>query len=347
MGKIYEMKGYLVKYYGKYSRYVDKALQFILALVTFTYINQNIGFSNIVSNPIMTIILSIICMLLPMPLTVVFATIAVIVQVSMVSLGMAIVAIILFVVSYALYFRFASGNSIILLLVPIAFMLKIPIVIPIIFGLIGSPVCIFPISVGTVTCYMIQYIKSNATVLKSATDTGLFEQVALHAQQLFSNREMWCIIIALAISLLLTYCVRRMSVDYAWEIAAIAGALGNINVMAYGYIIMDIDISYLALILGSVLAILVALILKVFVFSVDYTRTEYLQFEDDEYYYYVKAVPKASVAIPEKTVKRINERQKTGVIDVEQVLKEENLPRQEVDESEIQRIIEEELKQEK
>ena len=97
MGKIYEMKGYLVKYYGKYSRHVDKALQFILALVTFTYINQNIGFSNIVSNPIMTIILSIICMLLPMPLTVVFATIAVIVQVSMVSLGMTIVAIILYI----------------------------------------------------------------------------------------------------------------------------------------------------------------------------------------------------------------------------------------------------------
>ena len=42
-------------------------------------------------------------------------------------------------------------------------------------------------------------------------------------------------------------------------------------------------------------------------FSVDYSRTERVQFEDDEYYYYVKAVPKVVVATPEKTVKHITE----------------------------------------
>jgi disulfide oxidoreductase YuzD len=38
---------------------------------------------------------------------------------------------------------------------------------------------------------------------------------------------------------------------------------------------------------------------------VDYTRTERVQFEDDEYYYYVKAVPKNMIAEPKKTVKKI------------------------------------------
>ena len=32
---------------------------------------------------------------------------------------------------------------------------------------------------------------------------------------------------------------------------------------------------------------------------------ENIQFEDDEYYYYVKAVPKVGVAVPEKEIKRI------------------------------------------
>ena len=31
-----------------------------------------------------------------------------------------------------------------------------------------------------------------------------------------------------------------------------------------------------------------------------------MQFEDDEYYYYVKAVPKMMVSVPTKTVKKIN-----------------------------------------
>ena len=37
----------------------------------------------------------------------------------------------------------------------------------------------------------------------------------------------------------------------------------------------------------------------------DYTRTEHVQFEDDEYYYYVTAVPKMHISEQEKEIKRI------------------------------------------
>lgn len=342
MNKLFEVKGYLSKYYGKYSNLVDKAIKFVVALLSFTFINQNIGFSEIISNPFMSIILSVICMMLPSPLTVVLVTIATLLQLLTLSIGAAIVAGILFLIMYGFYVRYAPGKAIIILLVPIAFMLNIPVTIPIVLGLIGSPICILPISMGTIAYYLIDYVKSNSTLLETVGEGGIMEQVGAYAQQVLVNREMWCSIIAFAICLLLVYNVRRMSVDYSWEIAIIAGTLGNINAMAYGYIIMDIQLSYISLIVGSIVAVLVAFIVKFFVFAVDYTRTERLQFEDDEYYYYVKAVPKSSVAIPEKTVKRINERQKTGVIDVEQVKKMEEL--KEKEESEIQKIIDEELK---
>lgn len=326
MQKLYEMKGYLSKYYGKYSKYVDKGIQFILALLTFTFINKNIGYSNLIANPIMTIVLSLICMLLPMVMTVVLATIAAALQVMTVSVGMAIVFVAIFIILYAFYFRFSPGKSLIILLVPIAFMLDIPVVIPLVYGLIGSPICILPITAGTVIYYMVDYVSANSSLFETGAEVEMAAQIGTYVQQLLANREMWCVIIAFAVCLLLVYSVRRLSVDYAWEIGIVAGVLGNINVMAYGYIVMDIQLSYVSLIVGSVVAILVALLLKFLVFSVDYTRTEYLQFEDDEYYYYVKAVPKANVAIPEKTVKTIHERQATGIID-----------------SDIQRIIDEEL----
>lgn len=344
MQKLFEMKGYLTKYYAKYSKIVDKTIQFVLALLTFIFINQNIGFSDIIANPIMTIVLSLICMLLPMPMIVVLATIVTIVQVVTVSVGMAIVFLILFVVLYAFYFRFAPGKALILLLTPIAFMFQIPVVIPIVFGLVGSPICILPITAGTVIYYTMDFVKTNGSLFTSVGDMDLLTQIGTYVQAIFANREMWCVIIASAVCLLLVYSVRRLSVDYAWEIAIIAGTLGNINVMAYGYIVMDIQLSYVSLIVGSLVGILIALLLKFLVLSVDYTRTEYLQFEDDEYYYYVKAVPKAAVAIPEKTVKRINERQKTGVIDSEQVVELERMAKNNEDDSEIQRIIDEELK---
>ena len=57
------------------------------------------------------------------------------------------------------------------------------------------------------------------------------------------------------------------------------------------------------------LGVFVGFVLEVVFFSVDYSRTENVQFEDDEYYYYVKAIPKIGVSVPDKKVKHITERQ--------------------------------------
>ena len=118
---------------------------------------------------------------------------------------------------------------------------------------------------------------------------------------------------------------------------------------------MDIAISYVSLVVGSLAAVLIALLVELFVFSVDYSRTEYLQFEDDEYYYYVKAIPKVSMTVREKTVKKINVRQNTEEASAEDTnevkeaapkkeTEESRRKKMEEEESEIQKIIEEELK---
>ena len=77
-------------------------------------------------------------------------------------------------------------------------------------------------------------------------------------------------------------------------------------ILLVGDLLLDTKISILWLILGSIIAVLVAKVLEFFVFNVDYSRTERVQFEDDEYYYYVKAVPKVNVVPAAKTVKKIN-----------------------------------------
>lgn len=343
MGRLLEIKEYLMKFYGKNSIYIDKGTQFLLALLTFTFISKNVGFSGVATYPVMTIALSIICTFLPVTLTVVIATVAVLMQFYALSFGIALLAGILFLVMYVMYFRYTPGKAIILLLVPVSFMLGIPVVVPIVYGLIGSPICILPITMGTMIYYMVDCVKSYNTLLETVGESGLMGQLAIYGQQLFTSREMWCTMIAFAICLLLVYSIRRMAVDHSWEIAIVAGTLAHVIAMALGYVMMDIPLSYVSLLVGSFVAVVIAFIVEVFVFSVDYSRTEYLQFEDDEYYYHVKAVPKVSVATPEKTVKRIHERQKTGVIDVEQVKLSEQLERQKAEDSEIQRIIEEEL----
>ena len=51
---------------------------------------------------------------------------------------------------------------------------------------------------------------------------------------------------------------------------------------------------------------MIGLVIEFAALGVDYSRSETTQFEDDEYVYYVKAVPKSFVAQAEKSIKTIS-----------------------------------------
>ena len=100
--------------------------------------------------------------------------------------------------------------------------------------------------------------------------------------------------------------VRTRSFDYAWRIAIIAGGVVYVLMIIAGGFYFRLDIDVVTLIIYTVISVVIGLLLEFFVFGGDYTRTERLEYEDDEYYYYVKAVPKACVTTSERSIKKIS-----------------------------------------
>ena len=90
--------------------------------------------------------------------------------------------------------------------------------------------------------------------------------------------------------------------------AIVAGVITQLAVIFIGDFNFNLPVSAGSMIFGIVASVVIALIYQFFVFAVDYTRTEYLQYEDDDYYYYVKAVPKLTVSAPDVKVQRIYSR---------------------------------------
>ena len=324
MDNLYVLRGEIQQFYAKNSKYINKALQFIVALLTFYMINHNMGFMKLLSNPLITLGLSVICAFLPMIVTVLAAAVLILVQMTAVSVGIMAVTAVIFLIMFIFYLRFSPKTALVVLLTPLAFMLKIPYVIPIAFGLVGTPVYAVPIMFGTIVFYMIDYLKEAVSSLKGEGAAGMISQVTSYAQQVFQNKEMIVSVFAFIIILLLVYTVRRMAINYAWKTAVAAGAVAGIAIVFAGSMMLGVKVSYLELILGNIAAVIVGLVLEFLFFSVDYSRCESVQYEDDEYYYYVKAVPKIVVSAPEKTVKRINKRgesQETEIIDTEEIRK--------------------------
>ena len=192
------------------------------------------------------------------------------------------------------------------LLTPVLFMLNIPYVIPITMGLIGTPASIVSVSSGVAIYYIFDHITTGVATLNASESGDAVAKFRFVIDGILDNKTMMVTIAAFAVTLVLVYFIRRMSVDYSWTLAIVAGGMANVVILLIGDLVFNTNSSVLAAIFGTAVSIGLAMVLQFFVFNVDYSRTERVQFEDDEYYYYVKAVPKIALSTPEKRVKKIN-----------------------------------------
>ena len=312
MTKLLVIREYLKHFYSKYEIYIKPVWKLVLAFIALSVINGKLGYMNRIDNAAVVLIVSLMCSFLPTGCIALFASLFIVLHMYALSLECALVAMMLLLVMYLLYFRFTPKESIVLLLTPLSFVLKIPYVMPLALGLAKTPASVISVGCGTIIYYFLAFINENATTINVMED-DMTTKFRYLIDGLVNNKAMLVTVIAFSIALIIVYLIRRMSVDHSWTIAMIAGTLVNVVMLLVGDLMFDTKVSIAGVLFGGIVAILLAKVLQFFIFSVDYSRTERVQFEDDEYYYYVKAVPKLSVATPTKTVKKINTQKNQNV----------------------------------
>ena len=271
--------------------------------------DMNVGFMPVLKNPAIVVIIALICAFLPTGMTVGIMFVFLVADIYYVSLEIAAVMLGILFIMYILYFRFTPKEGYVLLLMPVLFMLKIPYVMPLIIGLTATPISIVSVTFGTVIYFMISYIGGNATVISNTSSSGV-KKLTTMLDEMINNKEMYLYIVAFATIIIVVFIIRRMSIDHAWTIAVVTGGIAGgclllIELAVFG--VSDVMPIWMVAVMMAV-SIALGVVIQLLILSVDYSRTELVQFEDDDYYYYVKAVPKIKVATQEVTVKRINAR---------------------------------------
>ena len=305
------VKQYMKLFYSKFEIYITPFLKFMLAFIALMLINSHLGYMRGIDRLAVVLIAALMCSFMPTNFIVIMAALFTLLHLYALSLECTVVVGVAFLLMFLLYFRFSPKDTAVVVLTPICFLMKIPYVIPISMGLVGTPASAVSVACGVITYYMIHYVTENDTILSSMTDEEIAAKFKIVIDGILNNKEMVVTIVAFAVTLTLVYVIRRLSIDYAWTIAMVAGAFVNIMVILIGDLMFDTEVSLLGAIIGTIISFLLTVVLQFFVFHVDYSRTEKVQFEDDEYYYYVKAVPKVTMARPEKQVKHIAGRPKS------------------------------------
>ena len=103
----------------------------------------------------------------------------------------------------------------------------------------------------------------------------------------------------------IVYIIRRQSIDYSAYIAVVLGAF--VNVFGFGMAALFLELSIDVIKIGMITfgGIILACVVQMLFRPMDYGRTETVQYEDDENYYYVKIVPKISIDLEEQKVEQV------------------------------------------
>ncbi len=310
MTSLLELREEIKHFYGRHELYMKPVLKFLLALASLLLINGNMGYMDTLSNAAIVLVVALMCSFMPRNFIVLVSALFVLLHSYALAMECAVAVLAVFLLLFLLYFRFTPKNTLVVLVTPLLFVVKIPYVMPVIVGLLGGPVSIIAVSCGVVVRFMVSHMADNSAIFSAQDAESDSQKLRLMIDGIMDNKAMLVTIIAFAVTVILVYTIRRLSVDHAWSIAIIVGIAAEAILLLICEFMMDLNFSVAGIIVGCVISFFLCQAVRFMEFNVDYTRTEMVQFEDDEYYYYVKAVPKNAVAVPEKKVKRINRQQK-------------------------------------
>ncbi len=306
MTALLELRENLKKIYSRNEAFILPVIKFLLGVIVLSIINGKMGYMTKLDNMAIVLIVSLLCSFLPTGFMAFFAMMFAVLHMYALSIETAAVGLVVFLLLYLLFLRFTAKEALVVVLTPVLCMLKLPYVMPVAMGLIGTPASCVSVGCGVVVYYLLQTVITNAPTINSMGAEEATAKLRLLIDGMLGNKAMLVTIAAFAITVIVVYLIRRMSVDHSWTIAMVAGVMIEVMILLVGDLMYDTNLSIVSALLGAVVTLIACKIIEFFRFCLDYSRTEKVQFEDDEYYYYVKAVPKMTVAAPTNTVKKIN-----------------------------------------
>lgn len=300
METIFNVREQIGSLYEKYDTYLISLGKLALAWTAFFQIRLRMGYMESLNNSFLLVILALFCSFLPWNAMVLIGTGLILAHLYAYSLPALIVGGGILLILLLLYFGIAPGEGLAAVLTGIALSLGIPCLVPMAFGLMGTPFAGVGIAAVTIGYYGIVAVcgaepagslgESQGTTAEATAD--LLGEMNRMIQAVIQKKELILMLIAMTAVLVLVYLIRRMAIKYAWSIGIASGAAAFLIVTVFGGLVLGLSSILLKMVVGTAVSVGVAVLLQLFFFQLDYRHTQNVQFEDDEYYYYVKAVPK-------------------------------------------------------
>ena len=291
MGSMTVFREKLQILYGRYEIYIRPAVKFLCALALFFEISRLTGGSSLLENPGVMLILSLLCMVISKNAILYVTAIYTALLLYPVSMEYCVVFAFSMLVILLLYMQFSPENAYLIGLSLLACGLHLGPVPAVLAGLFLGPVAMVPVACGTFLYYTLSGIAPYLAA--SQTEAGsMIDRFRIVIESVFYNKAMFLAVAASALAVLAVFLLRKLKIRYVWILSVIGGLLLDFLIRVAGALILKTQASFVSALISLVISLLICVVVLIFTRDFDYQRTEIVQFEDDDYYYYVKAIPK-------------------------------------------------------
>lgn len=302
MDKVLIFRERILKFFASNERMIRLFSRFLGGALLFYVARQIYGYNDILSQAAAIAILGLVCTFLPTSIIFLIYQLTIAAYLAGVSAEIGVLYLILIGVYYLLYQRLFIDTEILFLMTPVFFYFHIPAALPIFVGsfvgLNGLPA----ILAGTVVYYSAGVLRDALIHSADLSNGGWASHLLINGTA--GNKELLLCLTAFVLVTAIVAGIRKAWIAYGWYIAVFAGGGIYMFIMLIGGYFTNNRINILLELLMIIISMLVAAVVQFFSGVIDYTREERFEFEDEEYYYYVKAIPKVSMA-EEENIKKV------------------------------------------
>lgn len=306
MTALLELRQKVSEIYGRYEAYVRICTKILFAFLIFYLIHRQLSNSMQVRDWMEIVVVTLVGTVIPISAFSVLFAGFVIAHMMMISVEAGVVATAFFVFLLLTYFILKPKQSVLVAMMCLSGMLHLSGAAAIPIGLLCGPVAVIPAAAGTFIYGMILTLRQNSSVLEpTAIRLSSMEKLSYFVQAIGKNERVLLLIAALVTTIVVVYLIRRFPYSYAWAIAIAAGAACYVLIILVGNVAFGVNVNLIYLSISVILGVLLSVGIHVFRFLLDGAHTEFLEYEDENYVYFVRAIPKYSVSRTDKKVTTI------------------------------------------
>ncbi|MDO4616825.1 MAG: hypothetical protein Q4B03_05150 [Lachnospiraceae bacterium] len=294
------LRDQLKNLYAEYDRYILAVVKYAMALFTFISVNRMLGYMDLLNSVLVILLLAAVCTILPWNATPVLGIALVILHCFALGLEIGACAVVLYLILLIFYFRFVPDDGLALTLMSALGSIGFPGIVPIGLGLMRSPVSACTAACSTISWFFIRVVHEVAAPLKYTSESSSLEIVQAILAGMLNNRELLVYIITFSAVVLVVSLIGRSGMNWGWQLAIFAGCILQTSLFIVLTAAFSAEADLVSFLLGTIAAAAVSFVLAYFVYNVDYKGAERFQFEDDEFMYYVKAIPKRQSSASER-----------------------------------------------